>query len=62
MKHKYTILFGAAAGVGMAVLWSIVFFRLLNVPGIFVGIGFGAAFASCGCLLGGMIDQKKNTK
>ena len=62
MKHKYRILFGVSAGVLMSVLWGIVFSNLLGIPGIFVGIGFGSAFASCGCLLGDMIDKKNNNK
>ena len=62
MKHKYKLVFGILAGVVMSVLWSIVFYNILNVPGIFVGIGFGVAFASCGCLIGDIIDKKSNGK
>ena len=62
MKHKYKIIFGFSFGVVMSVLWGIVFYNLLGIPGIFVGIGFGVAFASCGCLIGNIIDEKNNKK
>lgn len=62
MKHRYKLIFGISAGGVMSVLWSIVFFNILGVPGLFVGIGFGAAFASCGCLIGDIIDKKNNGK
>lgn len=58
MKHKYKIIFGISAGVIMSVLWGFVFYNTLSTPGIFVGIGFGVAFASCGCLIGDIKDQK----
>ena len=62
MKHRYKLIFGISAGGVMSVLWGIVFFNILGVPGLFVGIGFGVAFASCGCLIGDIIDKKNNGK
>ena len=62
MKHKYKLIFGIAAGAVMSVLWSFVFYNILNLPGIFVGIGFGIAFAFCGGLIGDIIDKKNNNQ
>jgi len=60
MKHKYTVLFGAAFGIAMACIWCVVFSGILGSAGIGVGLALGAAFACCGCLIGHSIDRKNN--
>lgn len=62
MKYKYTLLFGILFGTAMTVLWGVVFSNALGSSGFGVGIGLGAAFACCGCLMGYAIDKKNRKK
>lgn len=63
MKHKYAAVFGIAFGAAMALVWSVVFCNIHGASGIGVGVCFGIAFASVGCLLGrSMLFKRKEQK
>lgn len=62
MRYKNTIIFGIMFGIIMTIIWNVVFTNILGPSGFGVSIGFGVAFACCGCLLGYSIDKKNNDK